>query len=477
MKTQHYPLSIKNGDPSPSTLEVRCPYDDTPLGTVEKADASHVEAALKTAYSLYRDRGAWLPLHQRVEILEKAATLMTQRAKDLALLAASEGGKPLADSQVEVARAIDGIKICVDHIRNHHGQVIPMGGTAASAKRSAFTQKEPIGVVVAISAFNHPLNLIIHQVGAAVAAGCPTIVKPAGTTPLSCFNFVSILAEAGLPPSWCQAILPANNDLSSQLACDERVGFFSFIGSARIGWMLRSKLAAGTRCALEHGGVAPVIIEADADMEHAINAISKGGFYHAGQVCVSVQRVFVHRTIAEDFAKNLAEKVSGLKVGDPRKQETEIGPLILAEEVTRIHQWVESARKSGGRILCGGEKLKNNCYQCTVVYDPDDNTELSRQEVFGPVVCVYPYSDVKDAVKRANQLPVSFQAAVFTKDLQNAMRLYRELDASAVMLNDHTAFRVDHMPFAGLRSSGLGVGGIGHTIDDMQVEKMLVINH
>jgi acyl-CoA reductase-like NAD-dependent aldehyde dehydrogenase len=476
MNTLHYPVDIQNGGNPASTVEVLCPYDGTVLGTVERATPSHVEHALKTAYSLYRNRDQWLPLHKRVEILERLAALMEQRNEELALLAASEGGKPLPDSKVEVARAIDGIKLCVEHIRVHHGDVIPMGGTAASAGRSAFTQKEPIGIVVAVSAFNHPLNLIIHQVGAAVAAGCPTIVKPAATTPLSCFNFVNLLREAGLDEPWCRAILPADNQLTSKMVCDERVGFFSFIGSGRVGWSLRSQLAPGTRCALEHGGVAPVIISEDADITHAVNAISKGGFYHAGQVCVSVQRVFVHRKIAEDFAKALVKKASKLKIGDPRKPDTEVGPLIIPEEVTRIHQWVEAARDSGGRVLCGGKPLDNNCYACTVVYDPDDATDLSCKEVFGPVVCVYPYSDMDEAVRRANQLPAAFQAAIFTRDIKTAMYLYRNLDASAVMLNDHTAFRVDNMPFAGLRSSGLGVGGISHTIEDMQIEKMLVIN-
>lgn len=478
MKAHHYPIGI-TGCTAKATgnIEVSCPYDNALLGTVETAGSEHVEAALENANRLYRDRKQWIPLHRRVEILEKLAYIMGEQVESLALLAASEGGKPLADSKVEVARAIDGIKLCIEHIRNHQGQVIAMGGTIASSKRSAFTQKEPIGVVVAVSAFNHPLNLIVHQVATAVAAGCPTIVKPATTTPLSCFNFVDMLRQAGLAKEWCQAILPENNTLSTQLVCDKRVGFFSFIGSARVGWMLRSKLSAGTRCALEHGGVAPVLIAKDANLEHAVDAISKGGFYHAGQVCVSVQRIFVQREVAEQFAQALAQKVSALKIGDPRKENTEVGPLISPQELTRVDEWVQEAKESGARILCGGKKLENNCYQCTVVYDPDDKVRLSRQEIFGPAVCIYPCVDMEEAIRRANQLPVSFQAAVFTRDIQNAMYFYRMLDASAVMLNDHTAFRVDHMPFAGLRQSGLGVGGTAHTIEDMQIEKMLVINY
>lgn len=477
MKKYEFTLDIpKQKGPPSGVRKVLCPYDEKQIGGVEMATSGHVEQALKNAYALYRDRNKWLALHERVSILERLGEIMQEKAEELALLAASEGGKPLTDSKVEIARAIDGIKLCTEHIRAHHGEVIPMGTTPASANRSAFTQKEPIGVVVAVSAFNHPLNLIVHQVAAAIAAGCPVIVKPASTTPLSCFNFAKMAREAGLAPEWCQAILPENIPLTSQMVCDRRVGFFSFIGSGDVGWELRSKLAPGTRCALEHGGVAPVVITKDADIEHALNAISKGGFYHAGQVCVSVQRVYVHREIAQSFAQSLSERAKKMVVGDPRKEKTEVGPLISSGEVDRIHHWVQQAKSSGGRILCGGKTLPNNCYECTVVYDPDDKTPVSSKEVFGPVVCVYPYEDLKEAVTRANQLSDSFQAAIFSGNLKEAMWLYRMLDASAVMLNDHTAFRVDGMPFAGLRTSGLGVGGISHTIEDMQIEKMLVIN-
>ncbi len=244
--------------------------------------------------ALYRNRALWLPLHQRVAILERLALLMSEHQDVLAIEAAREGGKPLGDSRVEITRAIDGVRLCIEHIRGHAGDVIPMGTTAAAAGRIAFTQKEPIGVVVAVSAFNHPLNLIVHQVLAGIAAGCPVIVKPASTTPLSCLRLVQLLRAAGLPSAWCQVVV-AGRAIAEALVTDRRVGFFSFIGSGEVGWSLRSKLAPGTRCALEHGGVAPVIIGPDADQELSVNAVLKGGFYHAGQVCVSVQRVYVPR--------------------------------------------------------------------------------------------------------------------------------------------------------------------------------------
>ncbi len=454
--------------------EVHAPFDGALLGTVEMGDAATVEAALATAYALYRDRSRWLTPARRIEILRAAAALMDSRKEALALGAAKEGGKPLADSRVEVLRAIDGLHSCVDQLRAESGYVVPMNINAASLGRIAFTQHEPIGVVTAISAFNHPVNLIVHQVGPALAAGCPFIVKPSADTPLSCFRVVSILHEAGLPPEWGQALL-VDRDSAEHLVTDARAGFFSFVGSARVGWALRAKLAPGTRCALEHGGAAPVVVAADADMDRALPALTKGGFYHAGQVCVSVQRIFAHRSIAENLGNRLAELARKLRVGDPALAETEVGPLIRPGEVKRVAEWIEEAVARGAKVLSGGRALGGNLYAPTVLYDPPQDVRVSREEVFGPLVCVYPYDDVGEAMKLANALPWAFQAAVFTRDLDLALRAYRELDASAVMVNDHTAFRVDWMPFAGLRQSGLGVGGIPHTFRDMHIEKMCVV--
>ena len=461
--------------PTTGTIPVHAPYDQSVIGEATTADQAAVERALATAHALFRDRDAWLPAARRIEILERAQVLLRERAESLAVEAAREGGKPLIDSRVEVARAADSLKICVETLRTEGGEVIPMGVSPASANRIAFTQTEPIGVVVAVSAFNHPLNLIAHQVGPAIAAGCPVIVKPAPTTPLSCFRFVDLLREAGLPDDWCIPLLPVDLDLATGLVTDPRVAFFSFIGSAKVGWMLRSRLAPGTRCALEHGGVAPVILASDADLAYALPLIAKGGFYHAGQVCVSVQRVYADRAIAARFAEELAAAADKLVVGDPTRPETEVGPLIAPAEVQRVHAWVERAVAGGARLLAGGTPRSETCYPPTVLLDPPPDAEVSTQEVFGPVVCVYSTDSLDDAIARANSLPVSFQSAVFTRSLDTALRCYQRLDASAVMVNDHTAFRVDWMPFAGLRISGHGVGGIPHTVRDLQVRKMLVV--
>ncbi|HEC11930.1 MAG TPA: aldehyde dehydrogenase family protein [Acidiferrobacteraceae bacterium] len=465
---------IPGAVPSGNTLTVTAPYDDSIIATLDTANAAAVKTALNTAQQLFADRSRWLSAAERIAILKKTAELMDTQADDLAMEAAREGGKPLMDSRVEVARAIDGVHNCIECIRGNGGREIPMGTNLASQGRLAFTRKEPIGVVVAVSAFNHPLNLIVHQVGPAVASGCPVIIKPAQDTPLSCYRFVALLREAGLPEAWCQALVVSDLDVASQLVSDSRVGFFSFIGSAAVGWMLRSKLAPGARCALEHGGAAPVIIEADADLDDALPLIAKGGFYHGGQVCVSVQRVFCHCSIASEVADRLSTLAQAQVVGDPTDPATEVGPLIRAKEVDRVQQWVSEAVAAGAELLTGGE-VHGHCYSPTVLFNPPQDAKVSNKEIFGPVICVYDYVDMDEALGRANALPVAFQAAVFTRSMDKALQAYRGFDASAVMINDHTAFRVDWMPFAGLRQSGLGVGGIPYTYRDMQIEKLMVI--
>jgi len=469
--TDPIPLMVP-GAQATGTSEIDAPWDGTRLATVETAGVDAVEQALTTARSLADDPSRRIPLPERLAILDAVAVRMKTERESLALEAAREGGKPLADSLVEVDRAIDGVRLCMESIRTQAGIEIPMGINAASRGRLAFTQHEPIGVVLAFSAFNHPLNLIVHQVGPAVAVGCPVIVKPAEATPLSCLRFVKMLHDAGLPAEWCQALVTENHDASGKLVADSRINFFTFIGSAKVGWMLRSKIAPGVRCALEHGGAAPVLIAADADLDAAIPLLAKGAFYHAGQVCVSVQRVFCHESIAEDVTRRLVDAATALRVGDPAHPDTQVGPLIREAEVTRVGEWVSD---SGGDVRCGGAALSPRAYAPTVLFNPSPDAKVSTEEIFGPVLCVYPVADLDEGIRRANSVPFSFQASVFGRDLDTLLRATRRLSAATVMVNDHTAFRVDWMPFAGHKVSGLGIGGIGYTMRDMQVEKLVVV--
>lgn len=455
-------------------LQVNSPYDLSLIKEIPLVGKVEVETALSVAYGLFLDQDAWIPAHERVVILERTVAIMKVRFEELAKVATKEGGKPLMDSKVEVLRAINGVKLAIEHIGQLKGEQVPMGLTKASEGRLAFTTREPIGVVASVSAFNHPLNLIVHQVITAVAAGCPVIVKPALTTPLSCLALADILKEAGLPDGWCQVVI-CENDAAEYLVTDKRVNYFSFIGSARVGWYLKSKLAPGTRCALEHGGAAPVIVEADADFEEMMPTLTKGGFYHAGQVCVSVQRVFVHESICDKLANDLADRAIRLKVGDPVLEKTEVGPLILPREVDRVEAWVQEAIEQGARLLCGGKRISDTCYEPTVLLNPPTDAKVSTEEIFGPVVCVYSYTDRHTAIETANSLDVHFQASVFTKNIDVALECVKKLNATAVMVNDHTAFRVDWMPFGGRDVSGIGMGGIQYSMHEMTREKLTVI--
>ncbi len=456
-------------------MQVTQPFDGKLIRDIETDDAAALESKLARAALAFEQRKTPSKL-ERLGILRRLAKLIENERDAFARLIAQEGGKPLMDAKVEVTRAIHSVELAASSLEHLAGSEVPMGNTQSSQNRWAFTTHEPIGPVVAISAFNHPLNLIAHQAAPAIAAGCPVIVKPASTTPLCALRFVELAREAGCPDAFCQVSVLEETQLAAKLASDPRVRFVSFIGSAKVGWGLRSQLAPGTRCALEHGGVAPLILDRTANVEQVVAPIVKGAYYHAGQVCVSTQRIYVHEQVFDAFLSAFEARVAALKVGDPVLEDTEVGPLILPREVERVAEWVEEARAAGARVALGGSALNNHCYAPTVVVEPKPETKLSRLEVFGPVACVYRYSELDDAIARANSLPFAFQASIFSNDLSVALRAANRLDAATVLINDHTAFRIDAMPFAGRKESGYGIGGIPYTLKDMLQEKMVVFN-
>ena len=457
------------------TREVLSAYTGDVIGEVPVSGASEVEDLLQTASDLHKNQSSWLSTHRRIKILQSAASIMAGRREELTLLIAGEGGKPFKDAAVEVDRAIDGLHICAEELRKEGGTVIPMRVNPASAGRLAVTQFQPIGVVVAVSAFNHPLNLIVHQAGPAVASGCPVIVKPAKHTPMCAHTFADILVEAGLPQEWCRVVNTDTTAESEKLVTDPRISFFSFIGSPGVGWSLKSKLAPGVRCALEHGGAAPALVMADADLGLTTTSLLKGGFYHAGQVCVSVQRILADDAVADDLIASLDSQAADLVVGDPSDPATDVGPLIRPAEVERVDSWVKEAVDGGATLVRGGKAITERVYEPTILVDPPADSKIANKEVFGPVIAVFRTKSMDDAIERANSIDFAFQAAVFTQDIDKAMAAYTGLNASAVMVNDHTAFRTDWMPFAGLGQSGLGTGGMPYTLHDMRVEKMLVL--
>ncbi len=451
---------------------VRSPFDARELGRVElegREDAFEKLARAERAFV----RGGLPEKHERLRMLERLGALLEERAEEFARLATSEGGKPLVDSRIEVSRAIEGVKTGMAELRLLGGREIPMDLSVSSRGRRAYTRRVPRGVALAVSAFNHPLNLLVHQAVPAIAVGAPLLLKPASKTPLTCVAFVEVCRAAGIPEELFAPIY-VERDVVLDLARRPELGFFSFIGSSDVGNSLRSELAPGVVSTLEHGGAAPLLVDEGMAFEDVIPAVTKGGFYHAGQVCVSVQRVFVPRDRVEEFASALAVAAEALRVGDPLAESTDVGPLIAPSEVDRVHAWVEEAVRGGGRLRTGGQRLGGNCYAPTVLVDPPESARVSKEEVFGPLVAVYGYDDFDEAIERANSVPFAFQSSIFSNDPERIERAIERLAATTVLVNDHTAFRVDWMPFGGLRRSGQGMGGIGDTMRAMTFEKLVV---
>lgn len=451
------------------------PYDHSIIGELALDSETVALKKLARAHRLFANSKNWLSKPKRRDVLENLKKLLTDKREKIIATAISEGGKPFKDSVIEFDRGLYGIDVAISELFNFKGEVVNMELNVASMHRHAYTIKEPRGVVLAISAFNHPFNLIIHQVIPCIATSCPVLIKPSLKTPLTCRLVVDALYEAGLDQEWCQ-YLPIENDITERLVGDEQVAFLSFIGSARVGWHLRSKLAAGAHCALEHGGVAPVIIDRDCDLKPIIPKLLKSSFYHAGQVCVSTQRIFVHEDVAWAFLTKFSEAAQLLHVGDPQQPDTDVGPLISKSELNRVDQWVQASVKNGARLISGGERVGKSCYNPTIVFNPKPECLLSTEEVFGPVVAVYSYKNIDEAIERANDTKYCFQAAIFTKNIDVAFLAATRLFGRTILINDHSAFRVDWMPFGGHRRSGLGVSGIGYSMKDLSIDKLLVFN-
>ena len=456
-------------------LEVKSPWNSTTIGTVNTCNKEEIEKALNSATNVSKLKGSDFSPLKRIEILKNFCKKINENIEDLAKLATSEGGKPITDSIVEIKRGAEGVDSCIEVLKSEAGSVIPMNLNETSSNRIAFTQKEPIGVVLAISAFNHPFNLIIHQIIPAIATGCSVIVKPAEDTPLSCKKIVDMLYDSGLPKDRCHFVMPENLELATKLVADPRVDFFSFIGSSKVGWYLRSKLAPGTRCSLEHGGMAPTFISENSDIKACAKSLARGGFYHAGQVCVSVQRVYLNKKLTDKFIPILIDEVKKVNLGDPMRKETVVGPLIRNSEVLRVDSWVKESSNNGSEIILGDGILSDCTYDKTIILNPKQEDKVSQNEIFGPVITINEFDDFDKAIDDANSVNVSFQSSIFTDKIPEILKFYERINASAVFHNDHTAFRVDWMPFAGLKHSGHGVGGIKYSMHDMQIEKMLVL--
>lgn len=453
-------------------LSVINPYSLEEIQTLPKNSRKDIETALKKATEA--EKLGPLPKPERIQILKELLKLLTSLKPTLIKTACLEGGKPHKDTVVEIERGLLGIQVAIQSLSSMAGKEIPMEINASSSSRVAFTRFQPLGLVVALSAFNHPFNLIIHQVIPAIAAGCPFIIKPSSQTPLSCKIIMEQLYLSGLPSEWGQMLILDHED-ATLLATDSRVKALSFIGSGKVGWKLKSQLTPGARCTLEHGGVAPVILAPDAKVEEILPGLVRGCFYHAGQVCVSVQKIYVHENMLQNFQAGLITEAEKLVVGDPLDPKTDIGPIIKISELERIHSWVLEAKEKGATILLGGEKSKGQSYPPTILLNPPEDCQLMKEEVFGPVVVIESYQHIHDVVQKINDMPFAFQAGVYGQDLDWLMTTAQKIYAQTVMINDHSAFRVDWMPFGGLKQSGIGLGGIENSIREYSIEKLYVM--
>ena len=469
-----YPLFIDGVASTNNYQKLFTPFSDEEIAEVEKTDEAALEKALQNAEKAFKELMQPMPAYQRAEILYKVSKLIEQNHAELSRTIALEGGKPLKDAKAEVSRAINTVKMCGDEALQLNGETITMDRSAGSEKHLAFTRREPVGVVFAISAFNHPLNLACHQICPAIAAGNAVIFKPASQTPLSSLKLARFFIEAGLPAE-ALSIITASGSETETVVKDHRINYISFIGSEAVGWNLQKIVSPGVRIALEHGGTGTAILHSDADINKVLPSIVRGAFYHAGQVCVSTQNLFVHEDIYDDVVSKLKAGIALLKTGDPTHEETDVGPLINPKEVERVDAWVQEALKDGATLECGGKIMKGNCYAPTLLTGVTKKMRLFQHEIFGPVLSVVKYSDIKEPIDIINASDYSFQAAIYTQDIDRALAAANSISAKAVMVNDTTAFRVDWMPFGGKKHSGAGVGGTRHATLEMTDEKLTII--
>lgn len=471
-----YPLELPGyRSKNPEYRPVVCPFDRELFAEVEFAGEDALAQALTTARRTQDESWRTTPTWRRAEILRAVAGRVRGARDDLAMLIATEGGKPLKDATVEADRAAVTLEECAAAALALHGEQVGMERAAGTENRLAFTIPEPIGVVLAICAFNHPLNLACHQVGTAIAAGNTCILKPASSTPISSIRLARMFRECGLPDGVLQ-VVPAPGRRSGVLVESSLVDFITFIGSDEVGWGIRRQAADGTRMALEHGGNAASIVLADADLDHAVPLVSRGAFYHAGQVCVSTQRLYVDRAIEAGFTERLLDAARPLVCGDARDAATDVGPLIEPEEVERVHEWVTAAKDAGTEVLLGGEPVSETVYGTSVLRGAPEGSLVIAREVFGPVVTVQPVDGLDEAIEKVNRSTHPFQSSIFTQDVDRALHAAREVRAATFMVNDLTAFRVDWMPFGGRKEAGLGLGGTDHGVRDMVEQKLVVMN-
>jgi glyceraldehyde-3-phosphate dehydrogenase (NADP+) len=454
-------------------IDVNDPFDNSVIDTVPSASKKDVGTALGAAVRGFETTKR-MTVYDRAQVLYKAGQLISERLEEFATVIAREGSKTINEARKEASRCVNTLTVSAEEAKRTLGETIPWDSFPGGEKRRGYYYRFPIGVVLAITPFNDPLNLVAHKLGPAVAAGNSVILKPATVTPLSAIKLVEVLLEAGLPPGAIQLITGYGSVIGDPLVADERVRMISFTGGVEAGKQIAS-LAGIKKIGMELGSNSPVIVWRDADMELAVESCVSGAFWAAGQNCIGVQRLLVHRDIYDTFKKQFVARTKQYKIGDKLSEDTDMGPMITEDEAKRVEKWVGEAVEKGADVLCGGNR-EGALYEPTVLENVSKDATIHREEVFGPTVNLYPVDDLDEAVKEANSLPYGLLAAVFTNDVNLAFKAAYELDCGGVMINDSTDYRLDSMPFGGVKYSGLGREGLKFSLQEMTEPKVICFN-
>jgi len=453
-------------------FEVLAPHDRSVVGTCYRATAAHADAAVAGAQRAFETTRK-MPAYERQRVLQQVSAEVRARREEFARLIALEAGKPIKTARAEVDRAVFTFAVAADEALRIGGEWLPLDWQAATAGRAAVVRRFPLGPILGITPFNFPLNLVAHKVAPAIAAGCPIIIKPAPQTPLTSLLLAEVVEKAGWPAG-ALSVLPLSNPDAERLVTDDRLKLLTFTGSGAVGWALKAK-AGKKKVALELGGNAGVIVHCDADLEYAVARCLQGGFSYAGQSCISVQRIVVHRAIESKFLELLVAGVKKLKTGDPLDESADVGPMISEDAARRAAAWIEEATASGARLETGGQR-RGPFLEPAVLTHTRPDMKVNCQEVFAPVVTVEPYDDFSEAIRRINASPYGLQAGLFTRDAKLLFDAFEGLEVGGLIVGDVSSFRIDHMPYGGVKESGLGREGLRYAIEEMTEPRLLVLN-
>ena len=472
MLKETYPYYLANRAVSPNAdLVVTDKYTGEVATRVAMADEAAIDAAIGAAARAAEPMRR-MPAHARQAVLNHCVRRFEERSEELAMALCIEAGKPIKDARGEVTRLIDTFRYAAEEAVRVNGEVLEMGISARADAYRGMWKRVPLGPVSFIAPFNFPLNLVAHKVAPAIAIGCPFVLKPASLTPVGALVIGEILAETDLPEG-AFSILPCRRDGATLFTTDPRLKLLSFTGSQDVGWELKSR-AGKKKVILELGGNAAVIVDEDTDLDDAVQRITIGAFYQSGQSCIGVQRIMVHESIASAFEEKLVAATQVLKSGDPKDPSTFVGPMISEREASRLHGWIDEAIAAGGTLICGGGR-DGNLLEATLLKNVPDAQKVVRKEAFGPVAVLSTFSDFDAALAQVNDSDFGLQAGVFTRDIYKIQRAWDELEVGGVVIGDIPSWRVDHMPYGGVKESGLGREGLKYAMEDMSEMRMLII--